>query len=180
MYKTVPHLTQLNISACSWKHKWGTPFCFFPFCSAYTVLKFMMMWTLVLLADFILEFRLEYLWPCWLFFGSVYTTFHCHGLVSISLSFTFLCIQPRWWWPHNVNLMYYSLNWMCLVFAGYLCCFCLCCLYFGHLLFNFCSLALAVLCGQHLCIIQLHMAHRWVFFIILHSFHQNILGEHAL
>ncbi|XP_075893619.1 macoilin-like isoform X2 [Nelusetta ayraudi] len=49
--------------------------------SAYTVLKFMMMWTLVLLADFILEFRLEYLWPCWLFFGSVYTTFHCHGLV---------------------------------------------------------------------------------------------------
>lgn len=50
-------------------------------CSAYTFLKFMMMWTLVLLADFILEFRLEYLWPCWLFFGSVYTTFHCHGLV---------------------------------------------------------------------------------------------------
>ncbi|XP_034018157.1 macoilin-1 [Thalassophryne amazonica] len=49
--------------------------------SAYTFLKFMTMWTLVLLADFILEFRLEYLWPCWLFFGSVYTTFHCHGLV---------------------------------------------------------------------------------------------------
>ncbi|XP_074541736.1 macoilin-1 [Halichoeres trimaculatus] len=49
--------------------------------SAYTVLKFMIMWTLVLLADFILEFRLEYLWPCWLFFSSVYTTFHCHGLV---------------------------------------------------------------------------------------------------
>ncbi|XP_041830954.1 macoilin-1 [Melanotaenia boesemani] len=49
--------------------------------SVYTFLKFMVMWTLVLLADFILEFRLEYLWPCWLFFGSVYTTFHCHGLV---------------------------------------------------------------------------------------------------
>ncbi|KAM3861398.1 macoilin-1 [Diretmus argenteus] len=49
--------------------------------SAYTFLKCMIMWTLVLLADFILEFRLEYLWPCWLFFGSVYTTFHCHGLV---------------------------------------------------------------------------------------------------
>ncbi|XP_026173870.1 macoilin [Mastacembelus armatus] len=49
--------------------------------SAYTFLKFIMMWTLVLLADFILEFRLEYLWPCWLFFGSVYTTFHYHGLV---------------------------------------------------------------------------------------------------
>lgn len=53
----------------------------FCLCSAYTFLKFVIMWTVVLLADFILEFRLEYLWPCWLFFGSVYTTFHCHGLV---------------------------------------------------------------------------------------------------
>ncbi|MBN3299322.1 MACOI protein, partial [Amia calva] len=41
----------------------------------------MIVWILVLLADFILEFRFEYLWPCWLFFGSVYTFFHCHGLV---------------------------------------------------------------------------------------------------
>ncbi|XP_067428884.1 macoilin [Thunnus thynnus] len=56
--------------------------------SAYTFLKFMVMWTLVLLADFILEFRLEYLWPCWLFFGSVYTTFHCHGLVICAV---FVC-----------------------------------------------------------------------------------------
>ncbi|KAM9840837.1 macoilin [Aulostomus maculatus] len=56
--------------------------------SAYTFLKFMVMWMLVLLADFILEFRLEYLWPCWLFFGSVYTTFHCHGLV---ICVVFIC-----------------------------------------------------------------------------------------
>nr|XP_057913676.1 macoilin-1 isoform X2 [Doryrhamphus excisus] len=56
--------------------------------SAYTFLKFMAMWMLVLLADFILEFRLEYLWPCWLFFGSVYTTFHCHGLVICAV---FVC-----------------------------------------------------------------------------------------
>ncbi|CAL8315491.1 unnamed protein product [Lota lota] len=49
--------------------------------SAYTFLKCMMVWSLVLLADFALEFRLEYLWPCWMFFGSVYTTFHCYGLV---------------------------------------------------------------------------------------------------
>ncbi|KAK5903393.1 hypothetical protein CgunFtcFv8_007179 [Champsocephalus gunnari] len=56
--------------------------------SAYTFVKFMMMWMLVLLADFILEFRLEYLWPCWLFFGSVYTTFHCHGL---AICVVFVC-----------------------------------------------------------------------------------------
>jgi len=42
----------------------------------------MIVWMLVLLADFVLEFRLEYLWPCWLFLGTVYTTFHCHGLVG--------------------------------------------------------------------------------------------------
>lgn len=53
----------------------------------------MMMWTLVLLADFILEFRLEYLWPCWLFFGSVYTTFHCHGLVrELERSAALICV----------------------------------------------------------------------------------------
>ncbi|XP_048842483.1 macoilin-1 [Brienomyrus brachyistius] len=60
--------------------------------SAYTFLKFLVVWILVLLADFILEFRFEYLWPCWLFFGSVYTTFHCHGLVIcvvfVSAAFT--------------------------------------------------------------------------------------------
>lgn len=48
------------------------------------------------------------------------------------------------------------------VFAGYLYCFCLCCLHSWYLLFDFCSFALAVLCGEHLCIIQLYMAHRWV------------------
>ncbi|XP_063079893.1 macoilin-1 [Engraulis encrasicolus] len=73
--------------------------------SAYTVLKFGIMWTLVLLADFVLEFRLEYLWPCWLFFGSVYTTFHCHGLVIcvvfVCAAFTMdifcLCFVPLHW-----------------------------------------------------------------------------------
>nr|XP_020445438.1 macoilin-like [Monopterus albus] len=73
--------------------------------SAYTFLKFVMMWALVLMADFILEFRLEYLWPCWLFFGSVYTTFHCHGLVicvvfvcaAFTLDIFFLIFVPLHW-----------------------------------------------------------------------------------
>ncbi|XP_062857536.1 macoilin [Trichomycterus rosablanca] len=56
--------------------------------SAYSFLKFMTMWIVVLLADFILEFRLEYLWPCWLFLGTVYTTFHCHGL---AICMIFVC-----------------------------------------------------------------------------------------
>ncbi|MCI4389708.1 hypothetical protein PGIGA_G00101610 [Pangasianodon gigas] len=56
--------------------------------SAYSFLKFMTVWIVVLLADFILEFRLEYLWPCWLFLGTVYTTFHCHGL---AICMVFVC-----------------------------------------------------------------------------------------
>lgn len=120
------------------------------FCSAYTVLKFMMMWTLVLLADFILEFRLEYLWPCWLFFGSVYTTFHCHGLVALCFFSHFKHVSLF------VTLTLYSkLNSLmsCSFSAGYLCGVCLCCLHPGHLLSNFCPLALALLCCQHLCLI---------------------------
>lgn len=129
--------------------------------SAYTVLKFMMMWTLVLLADFILEFRLEYLWPCWLFFGSVYTTFHCHGLVRLT---------PNPPCCDDVTcqcMVAVSLTSLFPLFAGDLCCFRVCRLHPGHLLSDLCSFALAVLCGQHLCVIQLHMAHRWVWTICL-------------
>lgn len=144
--------------------------------SAYTFLKFMVMWTLVLLADFILEFRLEYLWPCWLFFGSVYTTFHCHGLVRTpAVCSHVLYCSPNNEWSYNKtpwlffcikknNKKFFfcsELNSPCL-FSGYLCCFCLCRLHTGHLLFNFCSFALAVFCGEHLRFIQLYMAHRWV------------------
>lgn len=147
-------------------------------CSAYTFLKFMVMWTLVLLADFLLEFRLEYLWPCWLFFGSVYTTFHCHGLVRTpTVSFHILCSRlddesqaTNWLFLVLQVTELYAFDWshfvvflfVCFVFTGHLRCFCLCCLHPGHLLFNFCSFALAVFCGEHLCIIQLYMAYRWV------------------
>lgn len=116
------------------------------FCSAYTVLKFVMMWTLVLLADFILEFRLEYLWPCWLFFGSVYTTFHCHGLVTLCFS---LCNSAL----ESIESILHYLLMAFSLFAGYLCRFCLCCLHPGHLLSHFCSFTLALLCCQHICLI---------------------------
>ncbi|XP_055041324.2 macoilin [Misgurnus anguillicaudatus] len=69
--------------------------------SAYSVLKLMIVWMLVLFADFILEFRLEYLWPCWLFLGTVYTTFHCHGL---AICVVFVCAA-------------FTLDLFCLVFV---------------------------------------------------------------
>uniref|UniRef100_A0A673GZU8 Macoilin-like n=1 Tax=Sinocyclocheilus rhinocerous TaxID=307959 RepID=A0A673GZU8_9TELE len=86
---------------------------------AYFVLKFMIVWMLVLLADFILEFRLEYLWPCWLFLGTVYTTFHCHGLaicvVFVCAAFTldlFCLIFVPLHWLFFAASTYVLLNYM--------------------------------------------------------------------
>uniref|UniRef100_A0A3B4AIB3 Uncharacterized protein n=1 Tax=Periophthalmus magnuspinnatus TaxID=409849 RepID=A0A3B4AIB3_9GOBI len=68
---------------------------------AYTLMRLVLLWCLVLLVDFLLDFRLEYLWPCWLFFCSVYSTFHCHGPV---LCVAFICAA-------------FTLDIFCLVFV---------------------------------------------------------------
>ena len=53
------------------------------FCSSSLVyIKLLILWSLVLLADYFLEFRFEYLWPFWLFLRSVYDSFKYQGLVS--------------------------------------------------------------------------------------------------
>ncbi|PSN57045.1 Macoilin, partial [Blattella germanica] len=52
-------------------------------------LKFLVLWALVLLADFILEFRFEFLWPFWLLLRSVYDSFKYQGL---AFSVFFICI----------------------------------------------------------------------------------------
>ena len=53
-------------------------------CSTFVYVKFLMVWAAVLMADFILEFRFEYLWPFWLLIRSVYDSFKYQGLVRIS------------------------------------------------------------------------------------------------
>ncbi|NXC91951.1 MACOI protein, partial [Cercotrichas coryphoeus] len=50
--------------------------------STFLYLKFLVVWALVLLADFVLEFRFEYLWPFWLFIRSVYDSFRYQGLLK--------------------------------------------------------------------------------------------------
>lgn len=57
--------------------------------SLFMYVKFLMVWLLVLLADFILEFRFEYLWPFWLLLRSVYDSFKYQGL---AFSVFFVCI----------------------------------------------------------------------------------------
>lgn len=46
-------------------------------------LKFVMLWATVVLADYMLEFRFEFLWPFWMMLRSVYDSFKYQGLVSI-------------------------------------------------------------------------------------------------
>ncbi|KAL3274663.1 hypothetical protein HHI36_016043 [Cryptolaemus montrouzieri] len=52
-------------------------------------LKFLSLWALVILADFILEFRFEFLWPFYLLLRSVYDSFKYQGL---AFSVFFVCI----------------------------------------------------------------------------------------
>ncbi|XP_078398122.1 macoilin-like isoform X1 [Cetorhinus maximus] len=56
--------------------------------SVFTFLKFLMVWILILLADFILELRFEYLWPGWLFLKRVYNSSRYQGL---AFSILFVC-----------------------------------------------------------------------------------------
>ncbi|XP_076372708.1 macoilin isoform X2 [Tachypleus tridentatus] len=59
--------------------------------STFLYLKFLLVWALVLLADFILEFRFEYLWPFWLLLRSVYDSFKYQGL-AFSVFFVFIAL----------------------------------------------------------------------------------------
>ncbi|KAK6628136.1 hypothetical protein RUM44_010619 [Polyplax serrata] len=52
-------------------------------------IKFLILWAFVLLADFILEFRFEFLWPFWLLLRSFYDSFKYQGL---AFSVFFICI----------------------------------------------------------------------------------------
>ncbi|XP_052238993.1 macoilin-like isoform X2 [Dreissena polymorpha] len=73
--------------------------------STFLYMKFLMVWALVLMADFILEFRFEYLWPFWLLVRSVHDSFKFQGLafsvvfVSIAVTSDVICylfIPVQW------------------------------------------------------------------------------------
>ncbi|KAL4232556.1 neuronal signal transduction [Mactra antiquata] len=73
--------------------------------SIFHYIKFLTVWALVLMADFILEFRFEYLWPFWLLGRSVYDSFKFQGLafsvvfVSIAITSDVVCylfIPVQW------------------------------------------------------------------------------------
>ena len=51
--------------------------------STFLYAKFVLLWIFVLMADFILEFRFEYLWPFWLLLRSVYDSFKFQGKLAV-------------------------------------------------------------------------------------------------
>jgi len=59
------------------------------FGSTLVYVKLLLLWLLVLAADYLLEFRFEYLWPFWLLVRSIYDSFKYQGL---AFSVFFICI----------------------------------------------------------------------------------------
>jgi len=57
--------------------------------STLVYVKLLFLWILVLVADYLLEFRFEYLWPFWLLVRSIYDSFKYQGL---AFSVFFICI----------------------------------------------------------------------------------------
>lgn len=57
--------------------------------STLVYIKLLLLWVLVLVADYLLEFRFEYLWPFWLLVRSIYDSFKYQGL---AFSVFFVCI----------------------------------------------------------------------------------------
>uniref|UniRef100_A0A8C5T007 Macoilin n=1 Tax=Laticauda laticaudata TaxID=8630 RepID=A0A8C5T007_LATLA len=76
--------------------------------SVYTFLylKFLVVWALVLVADFVLEFRFEYLWPFWLFIRSVYDSFRYQGL---AFSVFFVCVAFT---SNIICLLFIPIQWL--------------------------------------------------------------------
>eukprot|EP00088_Acartia_fossae_P035534 TRINITY_DN3664_c0_g2_i1.p1 TRINITY_DN3664_c0_g2~~TRINITY_DN3664_c0_g2_i1.p1 ORF type:complete len:790 (-),score=225.80 TRINITY_DN3664_c0_g2_i1:452-2821(-) len=59
------------------------------FGSTLVYVKLLLLWLVVLVADYFLEFRFEYLWPFWLLVRSIYDSFKYQGL---AFSVFFICI----------------------------------------------------------------------------------------
>ncbi|KAB0358137.1 hypothetical protein FD755_009017, partial [Muntiacus reevesi] len=74
--------------------------------NTFLYLKFLVVWALVLLADFVLEFRFEYLWPFWLFIRSVYDSFRYQGL---AFSVFFVCVAFT---SNIICLLFIPIQWL--------------------------------------------------------------------
>lgn len=65
---------------------------------------------MVILADFILEFRFEFLWPFWLLLRSVYDSFKYQGLVSVVTQLPISCNLTLSHTCQNLTIPFLSLS----------------------------------------------------------------------
>lgn len=123
---------------------------------------------MVILADFILEFRFEFLWPFWLLLRSVYDSFKYQGLVSVDVAHVAGSNAVAYYAKsHCLFSLFLSLS-----LSGLLCIFYLYCTYVRHDLLLFHPCALAVFCCQHLCLGAIRLAHRYV-----DKFHESMNND---
>jgi len=72
-------------------------FCF----SAWLYIKFLLVWAVVLTADFMLDFRFEFLWPIWMLIRSTFDSIRYQGYVSILNAIDI---------GHYIDISYYHYN----------------------------------------------------------------------
>lgn len=51
-------------------------------CSFGSYLKLFLIWSTIVVLDFLMEFRFEYMWPCWLLIRTINDSFKYQGIVS--------------------------------------------------------------------------------------------------
>jgi len=81
--------------------------------SSYIYIKFFLIWVFILSADFILEFRFEYLWPLWLLIQSCFETFKCQGLVY---SMFFVCVAIT---SDTICFLFIPIQWLFFMASTY-------------------------------------------------------------
>ncbi|XP_041462477.1 macoilin-like isoform X1 [Lytechinus variegatus] len=74
--------------------------------STFLYLKFLGIWGFVLLLDFLLEFRFEYLWPVWLLLRSIYDSYKYQGL-AFSVFFIFIAFTSD-----MICLLFIPVHWL--------------------------------------------------------------------
>ncbi|GAB0093983.1 Macoilin [Sergentomyia squamirostris] len=74
--------------------------------NTFLYIKFLFLWAIVITADFMLEFRFEFLWPFWLLLRSVHDSFKYKGL---AFSVLFVCIAIT---SDLICLFFIPVNWL--------------------------------------------------------------------
>ncbi|CAG0916834.1 unnamed protein product [Notodromas monacha] len=81
--------------------------------STFLYVRFLMIWVIVLLGDFFLEFRFEYLWPFWLLIRSLYDSYRYQGLAFCVF---FMCVALT---SDMVCLLFMPAQWLFFVASTY-------------------------------------------------------------